>query len=62
MITAQSPGWFHYVRRVSREVMVGDVGIGGGNPIRVQSMLTSDTRDTAACVREALALAAKEII
>ena len=57
MITAQSPGWFHYVRRVSREVMVGDVGIGGGNPIRVQSMLTSDTRDTAACVREALALA-----
>jgi (E)-4-hydroxy-3-methylbut-2-enyl-diphosphate synthase len=34
------------------------VGIGGENPIRVQSMLTSDTRDTAACVEEALALVA----
>ncbi len=37
--------------------MVGHVGIGGGNPIRVQSMITSDTRDTAACVREVLELA-----
>ena len=37
--------------------MVGPVGIGGENPIRIQSMLTSDTRDTAACVREALELA-----
>lgn len=37
--------------------MVGTVGIGGANPIRIQSMLTSDTRDTAACVREALELA-----
>ncbi|MCP5539081.1 MAG: (E)-4-hydroxy-3-methylbut-2-enyl-diphosphate synthase [Akkermansiaceae bacterium] len=43
-------------RRVTREVRVGDVGIGGGNPIRVQSMLTSDTRDTDACVRETLQL------
>ncbi len=31
--------------------------MGGENPIRVQSMLTSDTRDTGACVREALGLA-----
>ncbi len=37
--------------------MVGEVGVGGANPIRLQSMLTSDTRDTAACVREALELA-----
>lgn len=36
--------------------MVGKIGIGGDNPIRVQSMLTSDTRDTEACVREALQL------
>jgi len=46
------------VRQVTREVKVGEVGMGGGNPIRVQSMLTSDTRDTAACVAEALELAA----
>lgn len=38
--------------------MVGNVGVGGSNPIRVQSMLTSDTRDTDACVKEALDLAA----
>ena len=37
--------------------MVGNVGVGGSNPIRIQSMLTSDTRDTDACVKEALELA-----
>ena len=37
--------------------MVGDVGVGGDNPIRVQSMITSDTRDTEACVAEILGLA-----
>jgi len=33
-------------RRLTREVRVGDVGIGGSNPIRIQSMTTTDTRDT----------------
>ncbi len=33
-------------RRATREVRVGDVGIGGANPIRVQSMTTTDTQDT----------------
>ena len=51
------PDLLHYSRRRCREVMVGHVGIGGDNPIRVQSMLTSDTRDTAACVAETLQLA-----
>jgi (E)-4-hydroxy-3-methylbut-2-enyl-diphosphate synthase len=37
--------------------MVGSLGVGGKNPIRIQSMLTSDTRDTDSCVREALGLA-----
>lgn len=36
---------------------MGNVGVGGENPIRVQSMITSDTRDTAACVAEVLGLA-----
>jgi (E)-4-hydroxy-3-methylbut-2-enyl-diphosphate synthase len=49
---------FRRRRRRTRVVRVGDVEIGGENPIRVQSMLTSDTRDTDACVREALELAA----
>jgi 1-hydroxy-2-methyl-2-(E)-butenyl 4-diphosphate synthase len=47
----------NFSRRITREVMVGNVGVGGNNPIRVQSMITSDTRDTPACVAEILALA-----
>ncbi len=50
------PSYFSYTQRPSREVMVGDVGIGGANPIRVQSMLTSDTREVEACIRETLDL------
>ena len=33
-------------RRPTREVRVGDVGIGGANPIRLQSMTNTDTMDT----------------
>ena len=51
------PDLLHYSRRVTREVKVGNVGVGGTNPIRVQSMITSDTRDTPACVAEVLGLA-----
>ena len=58
MQSSYCPSPYRYTRRVTREVMVGDVGVGGSNPIRVQSMLTSDTRDTDACVKEALELAA----
>jgi (E)-4-hydroxy-3-methylbut-2-enyl-diphosphate synthase len=47
---------YHYARRETREVLVGRVGVGGSNPIRVQSMLTSDTRDAESCVKEALGL------
>ncbi len=43
---------FRYQRRVTREVRVGDVGIGGKNPIRIQSMTISDTKDTEAVVAE----------
>src|SRR6202034_554223 len=45
-------------RRATREVMTGNVGIGGANPIRLQSMLTCDTMDTEACVSQTLALVA----
>ena len=51
------PDILGYSRRLTREVMVGNVGVGGMNPIRVQSMITSDTRDTPACVAEVLGLA-----
>jgi (E)-4-hydroxy-3-methylbut-2-enyl-diphosphate synthase len=45
-------------RRATREVRVGDVGIGGANPIRIQSMTTTDTKDVAATVDQAEQLAA----
>ncbi len=45
---------FFWQRRLTREVKVGHVGVGGDNPIRVQTMLTSDTMNTEACVREAI--------
>ena len=48
---------FHTVRRRTVEVKVGSVGVGGDNPIRVQSMTTSDTQDIAATVRQSIALA-----
>ena len=47
---------FSYSRRPSREVMVGDLGFGSVHPIRVQSMITSDTMDTEACVAQTLQL------
>jgi (E)-4-hydroxy-3-methylbut-2-enyl-diphosphate synthase len=51
-------------RRLTRVVKVGDVAIGGGNPIRVQSMTTTDTQDVAATVSqtERLVAAGCEIV
>lgn len=54
MIRSYCPNPFFWQRRVSREVMVGPVGIGGLNPIRIQTMLISDTMNTEACVNEAI--------
>jgi (E)-4-hydroxy-3-methylbut-2-enyl-diphosphate synthase len=48
---------FQTVRRLTREVPVGAVTVGGSNPIRIQSMTTSDTQDVAATVRQSIALA-----
>ncbi|MGF1448245.1 MAG: (E)-4-hydroxy-3-methylbut-2-enyl-diphosphate synthase [Opitutales bacterium] len=48
---------FRTVRRRSREVTVGHVGVGGDNPIRVQSMTTTSTLDVAATVAQSIRLA-----
>ncbi|MEN9840708.1 MAG: hypothetical protein RL376_508 [Verrucomicrobiota bacterium] len=48
---------FQTLRRRTREVKIGPVGVGGNNPLRIQSMTTSDTQDVAATVRQAIALA-----
>jgi len=49
---------FHYHRRITREVMIGKVGIGGANPVRVQSMITCDTMDTGMSIQQTMELAA----
>ncbi|HEY8994883.1 MAG TPA: (E)-4-hydroxy-3-methylbut-2-enyl-diphosphate synthase [Lacunisphaera sp.] len=48
---------FQTIRRRTVEVKVGAVGVGAGNPVRVQSMTTSDTQDVAATVKQSIALA-----
>ena len=45
------------VRRLTRVVQVGNVGVGGLNPIRLQSMTTSDTEDVAATLAQCIKLA-----
>jgi (E)-4-hydroxy-3-methylbut-2-enyl-diphosphate synthase len=43
-----------YSRRKTRIVNIGDVAVGGDNPIRVQSMTTIDTMDTAGSVEQTI--------
>ena len=45
---------FKYYRRETINVSVGNSGIGGNNPIRIQSMTTSDTMDTTSTVNESI--------
>jgi (E)-4-hydroxy-3-methylbut-2-enyl-diphosphate synthase len=44
---------FNYRRRTSLVVRVGALDMGGDNPVRIQSMTTTDTNDTKACVEQA---------
>jgi (E)-4-hydroxy-3-methylbut-2-enyl-diphosphate synthase len=51
------PSRHRTVRRLTRVVNVGGVAVGGLNPLRLQSMTTSDTEDVAATVAQAIRLA-----
>jgi len=44
----------HYSRRKTREVKIGDIAMGGNNPIRIQSMTTVDTMDTKGSVEQVI--------
>ena len=44
---------FQFKRFQTREVIIGEVKMGGENPIRIQSMTTADTMDTTKSVDEA---------
>ncbi len=43
-----------YSRRTTRKVQIGEIGIGGDEPIRIQSMTTTDTMDTAGTVAQSI--------
>ena len=44
----------NYSRLSTREVKAGELGIGGKNPVRIQSMTTTDTMDTSATVAQSI--------
>lgn len=48
---------FETKRWQTREVLVGHVGVGGNNPVRIQSMTTSSTRDVEATINQIIRLA-----
>ena len=48
------PSLFNYQRFRTREVMIGSVGFGGNNPIRLQSMTTTDTMDTEGTIAQSI--------
>jgi (E)-4-hydroxy-3-methylbut-2-enyl-diphosphate synthase len=43
-----------FSRRITREVKIGDIPLGGNNPIRVQSMTTVDTMDTEGSIAQVI--------
>lgn len=43
-----------YSRFLTREVKIGDIALGGHNPIRIQSMTTTDTMDTIGTVEQTI--------
>jgi len=43
-----------YSRFLTREVAIGDIPLGGNNPIRIQSMTTTDTMDTIGTVEQSI--------
>jgi (E)-4-hydroxy-3-methylbut-2-enyl-diphosphate synthase len=47
---------FRYQRRLSREVQIGNVAVGGTQPIRVQSMTTTRTQDVEATLAQTIRL------
>src|SRR6476660_2308861 len=48
------PGLTEYQRRQTIEVKIGDIPMGGNNPIRIQSMTTVDTTDTIGSVEQVI--------
>ena len=54
LIKPYSLSHLSYKRVLSQEVNIGGVPLGGKNPIRIQSMTTTDTMDTMGTVEQTL--------
>lgn len=54
MLQYYSPSLTNYHRLPTREIKVGDLFLGGLHPIRIQTMTTTDTMDTAATVAQTI--------
>jgi (E)-4-hydroxy-3-methylbut-2-enyl-diphosphate synthase len=54
MLQQYCPSLTEYKRLETREVKIGDLLLGNGNPIRIQTMTTTDTMDTAATVAQTI--------
>lgn len=54
MLHYYTPSLSQYKRLVTREVPIGDLMLGGNNPIRIQTMTTTDTMDTEATVAQTI--------
>ena len=50
---------YNDIRKKTKELRVGQVGVGGDNPIAIQSMTNTDTMDAAATVAQIKALEAR---
>ena len=48
------PSLTSYSRWITREVKVGNVAVGADNPIRIQSMTTTDTMDTVGTIEQSI--------
>jgi (E)-4-hydroxy-3-methylbut-2-enyl-diphosphate synthase len=46
--------YFNYKRRLSSETRIGNTPLGGGNPIRIQSMTNTNTNDTEASAEQVI--------
>ncbi|MBF0651673.1 4-hydroxy-3-methylbut-2-en-1-yl diphosphate synthase [Dysgonomonas sp. GY75] len=46
--------YFNYKRRLSSETRIGDTPLGGGNPVRIQSMTNTNTNDTEASAEQVI--------
>lgn len=46
--------YFNYKRRISSETNIGNVPLGGSNPVRIQSMTNTNTNDTEASAEQVI--------